>query len=92
MNNELIITLLKFFGAMVVIMAVIAFVTVLTPRLAKLIDRHRKNSKKPLIVGDDENEAKGIYDAQKEEDFDPNYKIYNEDIYGLNFKSNKKRK
>ncbi len=92
MNNELIITLLKFFGAMVVIMAVIAFVTVLTPRLAKLIDRHRKNSKKPLIVGDDENEAKGIYDAQKEEDFDPNYKIYNEDIYGLNFNSNKKRK
>lgn len=92
MNGELVSTLLKFGAGMVIIMAVIALVTEITPKIARFIDRRRKSSKHPLIVGDDDSRIKGIYDAQKDKDFDPNYKIYNEDIYGLNFKNNKKRK
>lgn len=34
-------------------------------------------------------EAHSVFEASKEEDFDPNYKIYNEDIYGWNFKKKK---
>ncbi len=92
MNEELLSTLLKFGAAMVIIMAVIAFVTVITPKIARLIDKHRKSSKHHIIVGDDDSKVKGIYDVQKEKEFDPNYKIYNEDIYAIKFKNNKNRK
>ena len=37
-------------------------------------------------------EAHSAFEASKDEDFDPNYKIYNEDIYAFNFGKKKKTK
>lgn len=93
MNGELALTFLKFGAAMLLIMAVIAAVTLLTPRLARFIDKRRKDKPDPFGV-DENNENKdvrGMFDAQRDEDFDPNYKIYNEDIYGFNRKTKKER-
>ena len=36
-------------------------------------------------------EVHSAFEASKEEDFDPNYKIYNQDIYALNFGKKKKK-
>lgn len=93
MNGELALTFLKFGAAMLVIMAVIAGVTLLTPRLARFIEKRRKDKPDPFGVdGNDENkDVRGMFDAQRDEDFDPNYKIYNEDIYGFNRKTKKER-
>ena len=37
-------------------------------------------------------EAHSAFESSKDEDFDPNYKIYHEDIYGWNFGKKKKDK
>jgi hypothetical protein len=34
-------------------------------------------------------ETHSTFESSEEEDFDPNYKIYHEDIYGFNFKKKK---
>lgn len=36
--------------------------------------------------------VKSIFESSKVEGFDPNYKIYNKDIYGVDFKHGKKQK
>ena len=36
------------------------------------------------------NKVQGIFDKSHIDGWDPNYKIYNEDIYALNFKKKKK--
>lgn len=89
MNKEFVLVILKFGGAMLGIMAVIAVVTVITPYLAKIVDKRlakHKNEPNPERVNEDEPTVKGPYDKQVDEDFDPNYKIYNTDIYGFNKK------
>lgn len=93
MNSELVLTFIKFGAAMLVIIAVIAGVTLLTPRLARFIDKRRKDKPSPFGVdGNDENDGvRGMFDAQHDDEFDPNYKIYNEDIYGFNRKTKKER-
>lgn len=93
LNSELVLTFIKFGAAMLLIMAVIAVVTILTPRLARFIEKRRKDKPDPFGVDSDDNikEVRGMFDAQRDEDFDPNYKIYNEDIYGFNRKSKKER-
>lgn len=67
-----------------------------------LVERIEKRGLAPERVDDDAKgripeddaaqsyEAHSAFEASKEEDFDPNYKIYNEDIYGWNFKKKKK--
>lgn len=64
--------------------------TLLTPIIAKKID---KNKDEPIPERVDENEftVKGPYDKQTDEDFDPNYKIYNTDIYGMENITGKKK-
>lgn len=89
MNTELVFTILKFGGAMLAIMALIGVIILITPRLARFIDRHRKPADESDTADDG---VKGLYDAQKDDDFDPNYKIYNEDIYSLKFTKKKKEK
>lgn len=93
LNSELVFTFIKFGAAMLIIMAVIALVTIFTPRLAKFIEKRRKDKPDPFGVDSDDNikDVKGMFDAQHDEDFDPNYKIYNEDIYGFNRKTKKER-
>ncbi len=71
----------------VVVMALIALAAVATPHIAKIVDKHRKPEKPKEDDG-----VRGIFDASKEDDFDPNYKIYNTDIYGVDKKHGKKQR
>lgn len=94
MDWEFALVLLKFGGAMLGIMAIICGVTVLTPHLAKFIDKRlekHKDEPNPERVDENEPTVKGPYDKQVDEDFDPNYKIYNTDIYGFDRKKNNKK-
>lgn len=70
----------------VIIMALIALAAVATPYIAKVIDKHRKPEEPKK-----DDEVRGIFEASKDEDFDPNYKIYNTDIYGVDKKHGKKQ-
>lgn len=76
----------------VIIMALIALAAVATPYIAKVIDKHRKpeEPKKDDGLHSAQN-VRGIFEASKDEDFDPNYKIYNTDIYGVDKKHGKKQ-
>ncbi|MBR4622121.1 MAG: hypothetical protein IKO44_01145 [Ruminococcus sp.] len=79
------------------IMAVIAAACILTPRLARLFAKnHPEWLESPERVDGENNagtapEVKGAYDAQRE-DYDLNYKIYNTDIYGVDFKHGKEKR
>ena len=94
MNNELVTLLLKLIIGSAVIMTFIALACIATPRIAKLFAKRFPNAASPERVQDDNESGeapsvKGAYDAQKE-DYDLNYKIYNKDIYGVDFKHGKK--
>lgn len=92
MNTDFILVILKFGGAMLGIMAIITVITVITPYLAKIVDKRlekHKDEPNPERVSEDEPTVRGPYDKQVDEDFDPNYKIYNTDIYGFNKKKKK---
>ena len=82
MNGELVLVLLKFGGMMMLIMMLIMGATLLTPVIARKIDKN-KDEPIPERVNENEYTVKGPYDKQTDEDFDPNYKIYNTDIYGM---------
>lgn len=71
----------------VIVMALIALAAVATPHIAKFVDKHRKPEEPK-----EDDEVRGIFDASKEDDFDPNYKIYNTDIYGVDKKHGKKQR
>jgi hypothetical protein len=74
-------------------MAAVMLCCIATPYLAKFIDK-----KRPQPPHDDspkdpnEPTVRGPYDASSDKDYDLNYKIYNTDIYGVDFKNGKKRK
>ncbi len=77
----------------VVVMALIALAAVATPHIAKFVDKHRKPEKPKEDDGvHSAQNVRGIFDASKEDDFDPNYKIYNTDIYGVDKKHGKKQR
>lgn len=71
----------------VIVMALIALAAVATPHIAKFVDKRRKPEEPK-----EDDEVRGIFDASKENDFDPNYKIYNTDIYGVDKKHGKKQR
>ncbi|MBR1764209.1 MAG: hypothetical protein IJ746_02335 [Ruminococcus sp.] len=97
MNSELVKLLVELVIGSAVIMGVIAAACVLTPRLAKLLSKnHPEWLAGPARVEDGSEsgtapEVKGAYDAQHE-DYDLNYKIYNTDIYGVDFKHGKEKR
>lgn len=86
MDHEMIGILLKFLGMMLGIMTVVFLTAVVTPKIAKLFGKKEQQKDSPERVEDslspEEFEVKGPYDKNNLEDFDPNYKIYNTDIYG----------
>lgn len=89
MNSETLSLMIEFAVKAVVIMALIAFMAVITPKIAAFIQkRHPQINEKPKAPDDG---VKGVYDKQSEK-YDLNYKIYNTDIYGVDFKHGKKRK
>lgn len=74
-------------------MFIIMLCCIATPKLAKWIDKLRERPTKDGAEQDpDVPTVKGIYDASSEPEYDLNYKIYNKDIYGVDFKNGKKRK
>ena len=96
MNNELAELLIKLIIGSAGIMAVIAGACIITPKLAALIaKRHPEWDSPERVDGGNESgtapEVKGAYDAQHE-DYDLNYKIYNTDIYGVDFKHGKEKR
>ena len=96
MNTELVNLLVQLVIGTALIMTFIALACIVTPRIAKfIIKRHPNLADNPERVednkADDEPSVKGPYDAQKE-DYDLNYKIYNKDIYGVDFKHGKEKR
>lgn len=94
MNSELVKLLVELLIGSGIVMALIAAACLITPKLAKVLSKRHPEWNSPARVdGDDKSgeapEVRGAYDAQKE-DYDLNYKIYNKDIYGVDFKHGKK--
>ena len=88
MDGEAIKTLVQFVLAMAGIMGLIWVIAAITPFLARKIDeRLKKPSPERVEDSNDKTEeeykVKGLYDKSEMENFDPNYKIYNTDIYGF---------
>ncbi len=89
MNSTMILTLIKYALFVIVILLLVFIIAVITPKLASLIDKRRKN---PTLsekhINPEEYTVKDPYGkSEKLDGFDPNYKIYNEDIYGFNRKN-----
>lgn len=92
MNSTMTITFLKYALSVVVILLLVFIIAVITPKLAELIDKRRKNPPDPSDAGEyinpEDYTVKDPYgNGEKIDGFDPNYKIYNEDIYGFNRKN-----
>ncbi|MBQ2581921.1 MAG: hypothetical protein II574_09875 [Ruminococcus sp.] len=98
MNKELVVLLLKFAGVLVIVMGLILLCCVVTPRLARKIekklpqDEDDPESKSEDGVKPEDYEVQGMFDPQKLDEYDLNYKIYNKDIYGVDFKHGKRKK
>ena len=94
MNVELVKLLAELILGCAVIMLFIALACIVTPKIARfIIKRHPKLGENPERVEDENSEptVQGPYDAQKEK-YDLNYKIYNKDIYGVDFKHGKEKR
>ncbi len=94
MNSTMIFTLVKYALGVIVILLLVFIIAVITPKLAAFIDKRRKNSSNQYdndeyINPKDYTVMDPYGKSEKPEGFDPNYKIYNEDIYGFNRKSAK---
>ena len=89
MDNETVKMLIEFAVKALVIMAAIGLMAVITPKIAKIIEKRHPDINEREEPQDDG--VKGPYDKQVEK-YDLNYKIYNTDIYGVDFKHGKKRK
>lgn len=95
MDKTIVMTLVKYAGGVIVILLLVFLIAVITPRLAAFIDKRRKNAPSPSegveYIDPKDYTVKDPYGkGEKLEGFDPNYKIYNEDIYGFNRKNQSK--
>lgn len=93
MNKELVTLLLKFGGGIVIVMGLILFACLLTPKIARKIEKNLPQSENETDgVKPEDYSVQGPFDPQNLEEYDLNYKIYNKDIYGVDFKHGKKQK
>lgn len=110
MDKGLADTLINVVMGCAFIMAFIVSACLVTPKLARLIEKkfpqmkesperveesakgHSPEDKSPEGNSPEEYTVKSIFESSKVEGFDPNYKIYNKDIYGVDFKHGKKQK
>ena len=103
MNTELLSRLGGLAVSCIIIMGLIVIACLVTPKLAKLIEKKNpaladKIEKRGLANDDtagsppDKYEVHSAFEASSEEEFDPNYKIYHEDIYALNLGKKKNNK
>ena len=83
-----------FVGKAVLVMTLIALAAVATPYIAKRIDKNKKTDTEKAsaenLSQQQGGEVHSPFEKSKDEDFDPNYKIYNTDIYGVEKKHGKK--
>lgn len=90
MNSTMTLTLVKYAAGVIVILLIVFLIAVITPKLAGFIDKRRKASdisdSAECIDPKDYTVLDPYEKGDKPEGFDPNYKIYNEDIYGFNRK------
>ena len=106
MNSELLSLLGPLAVKCCIVMAFIVLACLVTPKLAKWIEKKNpalaeKIEQRGVAPERADNAAEGnspreyeahsAFEASKEEGFDPNYKIYNEDIYALNLGRKKKK-
>ncbi len=70
----------------VLVMVLIALAAVATPYIANKIDKN----KKPAPPKEDDG-VHSMFEKSELQDFDPNYKIYNTDIYGVEKKNGKEQ-
>ena len=93
MNRELLGKLADFGLSFAIIMTLIVLACLVTPKIARKIEKRL-----PENEGTAENTdpadytVQGPFDPQKLDEYDLNYKIYNKDIYGVDFKHGKKQK
>lgn len=95
MNKELVSLLVQLGLGCLAIMAVIAVACLVTPKIAKLIEKKyppERVEENETTQQDGEYTVQGPFEPSKLEDYDLNYKIYNKDIYGVDFKNGKKQK
>ena len=96
MDTELVFMLLKFVGILAAVMGLILVCCVLTPRLAKKIEKKLPQDEEAADgeegVKPEDYTVQGPFDPQKLDEYDLNYKIYNKDIYGVDFRHGKKQK
>lgn len=100
MENGVAALLIKVMLTTFGLMAVIMVCCVITPKLAKWIDSHRRPTKDggtDSVRAENESPAegepsvRGAFDTSSEPEYDLNYKIYHEDIYGVDFKHGKEK-
>ncbi len=96
MNSTMVLTLVKYASSVIIILLLVFIIAVITPKLAAFIDKRRKNTPDSTdgneYINPEDYTVKDPYGkGERLKDFDPNYKIYNEDIYGFNRKNNSEK-
>lgn len=89
MNKDMLSLLGQLGLGCVIIMALIFAACLVTPKLAAWIAKKHPEWDKASESDDGVHSA---FESSKLEGFDPNYKIYHQDIYGVDFKHGKKQK
>ena len=92
MNNTMLLTLVKYAVGVIIILLLVFLIAVITPKLAELIDKKRNrfsdfDADAETIDPKDYTVKDPYGKGERLDGFDPNYKIYNEDIYGFNRKN-----
>lgn len=102
MNTELLGKLGSLAVSCIIIMGLIVLACLVTPKLAEWVKKKNPALAEKIEKGglgaskgaDDaaeSYEAHSAFESSKDEKFDPNYKIYNEDIYAFNLGKKKKK-
>ena len=100
-NTEMLSLLGELALGCVIIMALIFVACIVTPKLAARIAKKHPDWEmtRPERVEDaakgripEDQEPHSAFESSTIEGFDPNYKIYHQDIYGVDFKHGKKQK
>ncbi|MBQ8108515.1 MAG: hypothetical protein IJ129_07225 [Ruminococcus sp.] len=97
MNTELLGKLGDIGLSCLIIMVLILGAVLITPKLAGWIQKknpelaQKIEGKKDTDQKDEDYEVHSAFESSQVEGFDPNYKIYHEDIYGWKFKKKKEK-
>lgn len=92
MDNEVVRLLMRVMFTTFGLMAVIMLCCIATPYIAKWIEKkHPRPTQGEGSEPSPEKDVQGPFDPQSLPEYDLNYKIYNKDIYGVDFKNGKEK-